>query len=187
MSTPESYWAAALEADLSQGDLISDAWIGATVVPRTGLKHSTGKGGVKIWSESPFAAGPDGAGHFLARGRESFSLVLSQSCEIDKQGSKAPVLVAPVVDLAKTVPDPDLRQRYRSGGRYAFFPLPELPGYLPESYVDLRAITYMPRAVIDSLARHGSASASGLHSLTAHLVAFFTRVDMKQLGKPQPK
>ena len=116
--------------------------------------------------------GADGMGYYLSRGREAFAIVLSQSCEIDKKGSKAPVLVAPVLPLAQTVPDVQVRQLIREGRRYAFFPLNELEGHIDESYVDLRAVSFFPRAVLDASDRIGSATDVGAGRLVAHLVGF---------------
>ena len=178
-----SYWAETPEDELSQGDLLADSWIGTTVSPRVGLaRGATAKGGLLNWQEAPFSTGPDGLGHFLSRGKPAHCIVLSQSCEIDKKGGKAPVLIAPVIDLVAAVQDDAVREKIRSAGRYAFFPLPALGEVIRESYVDLRAITYVPRVVLDGLPRAASASTHGARALTAHLVGFFTRVDLEQLA-----
>ncbi|MDO9357894.1 MAG: hypothetical protein Q7T70_02735 [Polaromonas sp.] len=136
---------------------------------------------MRYWQETAWKADQQGFGHFLSRGRAVQALILSQSCEIDKKGGKAPVLFAPVLDLQNSVKDEAQREIIRSGSRFAFFYLPALAGILPESYVDLRAISYAPRAVMDAWLRQGSASEDGANLLAAHLVAFFTRVDVTQI------
>jgi len=177
-----SYWAADIANELSQGDLVSDAWVGASANPRAGLISApTGKGGLKFWQEAAWKADEQGFGHFLSRGRATHALILSQSCEIDKKGGKAPVLYAPVLGLQASVKDEAAREVIRAGNRYAFFYLPAIDGIIEESYVDLRAITYAPRAVIDVSFRRASASEEGAGALAAHLVAFFTRVDVAQI------
>ena len=81
-----------------------------------------------------------------------------------------------------TVTDAAMRGVIRSGDRYAFFPLPALAGVLDEAYVDLRAIAYLPRVVIDDAPRRASASEDGAADLAAHIVAFFTRIPVTKLG-----
>lgn len=175
-----AYWASELAEELSQGDLLEDAWIGASVSPRKALKKATGKGGKIFWDESVWTEDANQLGHFLARGRRVHALVLSQSCEIDKAGGSLPVLVAPVFPLS-IIQDASLRDRYRKGERYAFMPLDELPGVVSESYVDLRTITYVPRAIIDAYERKGSATDAGALRLSTQLVAFFTRIPMDKI------
>ncbi len=175
------YWASDLAGELSQGDLLSDAWIGAAPHPRTALlRGPTQKGNLNFWQESAWKADAQGFGHFLARGKSHQALVLSQNCEIDKNGGKAPVLIAPVLGLA-SIPDEKMRDTVRAGNRFAFFYLPSLEGVLPESYVDLRAITYTARAGLAQLTRHGSAAEKGSAALIAQLVAFFTRIDVDEI------
>ena len=160
-------------------------WVGSQPSPRVSLERgATARGGKLIWNEtSAWVAGKDGLGHFLGRGRQTLSVVLSQSCEIDKRGGKAPVLVAPVVPLS-SITDDRVRENIRMGGRYAFFPLPAVDDIVVDSYVDLRAISYLPRNVLDSARRLASASEAGALDLAAHLVAFFTRIRYSAIAKP---
>lgn len=179
-----SFWRVDVADDLSQGDLLGDTWIGSQPSPRVGLKRgATAKGGSVIWNEQDtWTAGSDGCGYFLGRGRQAYSLVLSHSCEIDKRGGKAPVLVAPVLSLLDHTKDESQREFVRAGRRYAFFYLGNLPcGLDGEFYADLRAITYLPRAVLDELPRIASGSGAGVQELSTHLVAFFTRVPMADI------
>lgn len=179
----QAYWAESLATELSQGDLLEGVWVGSQFHPRAGLQRGpTAKGGAVTWIElSEWKSGADGRGHFLARGRSTSALVLSQSCEIDKKGGSAPVLIAPVLDLGATVSAHADQENIRRGLRYAFFPLEGRADLLQESYVDFRAISYVPRAVLDASKRMASGSDAGLRRLEAHLVAFFTRIPMNQL------
>lgn len=176
-------WASALAGDLSQGDLVSDIWVGSQAAPRTALTRGpTAKGGASVWHGGPaWRPEADGRGYFLAQGRSAYALVLSQSCEIDKRGGKGPVLVAPVLPLEETIADAANREVIRSGRRFAFFPLPSLAPHFPESYVDLRAISYLSRKALDSATRVLSSTEAGTQTLATHLVAFFTRIDVNAL------
>lgn len=175
------YWADSLANELSQGDLLSDAWIGTSVSPGIALKKgATGKNGKQIWDESVWSANADGFGHFLARGRSVHALVLSHSCEIDKQGGAVPVLVAPIYPLS-IIHDADVRERTRKGDRFAFMPIDAIPGVIAESYADFRLTSYLQRYVVDTRLRNGSASEDGAKLLTAKLVAFLTRVDIDNI------
>lgn len=183
------YWSPGPATELSQCDLLAGVWIGSQFHPRTSLvRGPTVKGGGIVWhQDAQWKPSSDGLGHYLARGRQTYALVLSQSCEIDKRGGKSPVLVAPVVDLAAGVQDVESRERIRAGRRYAFFPLEGLPGVLQESYVDFRAISYVPRAVLDEAERPASATESGLERLSSHLVAFFTRISLSSVKADPPR
>lgn len=176
-----AYWAEALAEEISQGDLLDGAWIGTSASPRVGLKKAPtkSKGGVS-WDESVWTSDANNLGHFLARGRKVHALVLSQSCEIDKKGGVLPVLLAPIFPLS-VIQSEEIRQKTRMGERFAFLYLDPIEGVIEESYVDLRAITYVPRAVVDQCTRKASAGVDGTDRLSAQLVAFFTRISMDSI------
>lgn len=171
------HWAPTLAESLTQGDLIRDAWVGAQFHPRAALKGGpTGHGGLRTWHQHPtWHPNGDGFGHYLARGRVAFAVIISYSCEIDKPG--APVLIAPVVSLS-TVSAEETKAKIIAGEKYSSFAIPELASVIESSYVDLRAITYVPRAVVDQSQRCASATDHGMQRLMAHLIGFFTRVPM---------
>ena len=175
------YWADSLANELSQGDLLSDAWIGTSLSPGIALKKgATGKQGAQNWDESVWSANADGFGHFVARGRSVHALVLSHSCEIDKQEGAVPILVAPIYPLS-IIQDPDVRERTRKGDRFAFMPVDAIPSVIAESYADFRLTCYLQRSVVFSRRRSASASENGAKLLTAKLVAFLTRVDINSI------
>jgi hypothetical protein len=122
----------------------------------------------------------DGRAAMLARGVEAPLVVLSQNCEMDKRGSKVPVLVAPVRPLTDLAKEQD-RQTVRDGRRNAFLYLPEVGGR-PESFCDLRATTYLQRPVIEGLTRIASMDDAGLTTLARQLIIFLTRIDLAALG-----
>jgi len=176
------FWADALAEDLSQGDLLHDAWIGTAGTPRVGLRRgATAKGGKQTWDEGEWLPQADGIGYFLGRGRSAFGIVLSHDCEIDKPGGKQPVLVAPVFPLA-VIQAPAIQEMVRQGQRFAFLPLPAIPGVLPESYADFRSICYLPRVGVDESERKQSVGEVGKNAITTRLIAFFTRVQMDDVA-----
>lgn len=174
-----SFWAEKLADELSQGDLLSGAWIGGTADPRQALRKGTGKGGAVIWTGvNALAPEQDGKAPYLSRGRQCFALVLSQDCEMDKKGGAVPVLVAPVLALETLAPE--MRDIVRQHRRHAFLHLPAV-GPIEESYCDLRAISFVPRPVVDELGRVASASAEGELRLAAQVIMFLFRRDVGDL------
>lgn len=176
------FWAAKIAAELSQGDLLTGIWVGSSVAPRKALhKGSTGSKGLVNWAESDWKPDSEGVGHFLARGRDLPSIVLSHSCEIDKNGASSPVLLAPVFPFSK-VPA-ELQLAYREGRRHAFLPLVALSGVIEESYADLRMMYYLQRKIVDTAERRCSVSPAGEFRLAAQVVAFLTRIDLPAITK----
>src|SRR4051812_31845442 len=89
------WWAASLETHLSQGDLLADVVFISAVRPLTPLEKVAGKGGATTWTPSPaLRPGNDGRAMLLAAGRHGLAVVLSHSCELDKEKERGRVLVA---------------------------------------------------------------------------------------------
>ena len=177
-------WEANLKPDLSQGDLLSLVLVGTASHPKTALmRGATRKGGAQAWEHSP-AWKPilgNGRGYFLAEGVESLVVVVTEDCEIDKDSSSAPVSVAPIFPLA-LIQDIERRADVKNRRRYPFLPLPDLPGIMPESYADLRCITYINRKLIQSADRHKSMTKPGVFDLQRQIIAFFSRISMEDLA-----
>jgi len=173
------FWASELAEELSQGDLLAGAWVGCTIHPRTALKKVTGKHGATLWHEaSSLVPGTDGKAPYLSRGQQALTLVLSQSCEIDKKGGKLPVLLAPVLPLSN-LPS-QMQENVRAARRHAFLHVPAV-GSVPESYCDLRAICFVPRPVVDELGRIASTSEEGELRIAAQVMMFLFRRDIGPL------
>ena len=86
---------------LSQGDIIAKLLIGAANHPVKYLaKEPLVRGGKKCWTEvsefQPFKT--DNRGLYIARGRLTFAIVVSHSCELDKSNNNH-VLLAPIASL----------------------------------------------------------------------------------------
>ena len=176
-------WEKELKPDLSQGDLLSLVLVGTAVQPKTALARGPTKaGGAVSWLTSPWkpVAGGNGLGSFLARGYETAVIVVTEDCEIDKDGKNAPVAVAPVFPISLVhVGEP--RDAVVARKRYPMVPLPAVDGLFAESYADLRYICYVKRELIDDAPRHHSMTAEAVHALQLQIVAFFTRLPLDDL------
>lgn len=182
-----TYWANSIEHELTQGDLLRDVWVGSSATPKRSLKSGNmASNRIPTWEEcgSTLITDHSGMGHFLARGRSAYAIVISHSCEIDKGGSKVPVLVAQVNPISQI--DSQACENIRQGLRQAFLFLPEIEGIFPESYADLRTICYLPRAIINSCERVRSVTQDGLNLLACQVVSFVTRVNMDSITTTQP-
>lgn len=179
-----SPWAENPKPELSQGDLLSPVPIASVTAPEKFLKRGqTLKHDVHTWQETAvWHPEPDERGHFLALGRKLNAVVLSQDCEIDREKR---LLVAPVLSMHTITGD--ALEAVRNGKRYPFMPLPEIPGVLPESYVDLRGICFVERKLIDDASRLSSMSDEGVERLQAQLIAFFTHIPLSELRIPPKK
>ena len=145
-------------------------------------KGHTRKGNAQSWDEQPGfkATLGNGRGHFLAEGVEYPAIVITEDCEIDKKDGAAHIAVAPVFPLT-LVQDPETRDVVRAGRRYPFLPLDAIPNVIDESYADLRFITFANRKLIDAASRRVSMTPVGVLKLQRQIVAFYTRIEMKDI------
>lgn len=185
-----SLWASSLLPELSQGDLLEPLPFVTVEFPEKKLKRGkTLAHGVESWQESPsFTALKDGRGAFLAMGRALHAVVVSESCEIDKEKR---ILIAPVVPVS-SVSGPktdEWLETVRQDKRYPFVYVPDASGILPESYIDLRGICPINRNHVDSVKRLASMSDTATNKLRMHIVAYFVHIplsDLKVISTKQP-
>src|SRR5882672_8276293 len=87
---------------LSQGDIVAALPTFLPSIPVQPLRHATMKGGASGWMENDAPVKDrDGREHFLGVGRVIPGLVLSHSCELDKEDrGKRRVTVAPIAPLS---------------------------------------------------------------------------------------
>lgn len=177
-------WDTQLKPELSQGDLLSLLLVGTAATPPTSLtRGQTKKHGGESWDTSAWKADGNGQGYFLAKGRKVNVIVLSQDCEIDKDGGKVPVLVAPVFPVS-AIQNQDALHAVINRKRYPFLPLPGIDGIIEQSYADLRCISYIDRKLISAAERQKSMSEHGVHDLVKQIIAFFTHVPFDSLVVP---
>lgn len=135
--------------------------------------HPKGKG--VHWPErdqlDPFRT--DSTGLFIARGRIVRALVVTHSCELDKE-LDGRVLVAMTAPLS-VVQDPAKRAAILEQKRRAFMPLPDVPGE-GDMYADLRTIAYVDRKLVPDSSRKCSMTEEGVVRLRAQLIEYFTRL-----------
>ena len=105
------------------------------------------------------------------------ALVLSHSCELDKQKGhkfRGNVLVCVVQPLANV--DAAYRQTILDQGKISAMPLPEAPPDAADLYADLRTTVMMSREQANRLVRRATLSKDGVERLQLQLIAYFTRV-----------
>jgi hypothetical protein len=169
------WWAEQLESTLSQGDIVVDLPVLVpTASPTTHLKKNTFKGGIDGWvtSNHPVLDG-NGRSNFLAVGRSVPVVILSHSCELDKD--KARVIVAPVAQI--TTVEPSQRDGILEQKHFALMPLPDVPE-LGTCFADLRSVAALHRTTVDEGRRIASMTALANKRLAAQIVAFFCRVEL---------
>ncbi len=169
------WWAQEIQPELSQGDVIAD-------LPVLGLNHptrylkkdGTSKGGTISWLESATPhSDKDGKINFLAKGRHVGVLVLSHSCELDK--NKKRVIVAPIDSI--TVVSEEHQAVILAQKSYALMPLPDVPG-VGTCYADFRSITALDRRVVNEGKRIASMTEIAHVRLGAQIDGFFLRKPM---------
>lgn len=157
---------------LSQGDVVGVLPFAVSPAPPIGLRKETARGGRAVWAEvePPKAQATD----LLFKGQLVPGLVVSHSCDLDKNERKARVLVVPTRELAalETVN----RQQVLEQRRRALMPLPAIPS-LGDRYADLRLMTAVDRGLLPDETRVASMTDHGVRRLQAQLASFFLRVD----------
>ena len=172
------WWADRVHDKLSQGDVVAELPFFLSPSPVQYLRHANMKGGAPGWMESdkPIAQ-RDGRVRFLGIGKIVAGLVLSHSCELDKDDrGKRRVLVAPIVSI-ETIAEPALRESIVAQQLTASLPLPDVPT-LGTCYADLRSLTTLEREIVDGGKRVASMVPEAERRLQAQLVAFLVRLDL---------
>jgi len=168
-----SAWRGTLEPNLSQGDIVRGVPIGSVVVPLTKLTARSFKGGISGYVIADGVA-PDENGLFqlLARGPVADVVVLSHSCELDKNESKRRVIVAMVSPLSTL--HPDARATVAARGRISLVRLLDVPG-LGDCYGDLRTATNVDRRHVAAGDRIASMTEDAVVELRESIAGYFAR------------
>lgn len=170
------WWADRVHEKLSQGDVVVELPFFLSPSPAQYLRHTTMRGGASGWMESAKPVQDrEGRVRFLGIGRIVAGLVLSHSCELDKEDrGKRRVLVAPIVPI-ETVAESAQRDAILAQQLTASLPLPDVPT-LGTCYADLRSLTTLEREIVDSGKRVASMVPEAERRLQAQLVAFLVRL-----------
>jgi hypothetical protein len=171
-----SWWADQLHETLSQGDVIGRLPIFVATKPTTFLKKATFKGDVSGWmnSEVPMPDG-DKKVTFLGSGNIIPAIVLSHSCELDKDRKSGRVIVAPIFPITNV--SEDQRDSILQQKHFALMPLPEIPE-LGTYFADFRSISTLHRDVVNEVQRIASMTELANQRLAAQIVAFFLRREL---------
>ncbi len=165
----DAWWASTPDPRLSQGDIVAPVPIGALAHPPTAIKKATFKGDVSGWAYDH----GDSPERYVYRGDPGPVVVLSHSCEIDKNEKKRRILVAPIFSATR------LGEQWatvQDGRRYSLMPLAGLPK-IGDSYADLRLIQSLDRRILDGAEKIAGMTAEGLMAVQRHIVSFFIRDD----------
>lgn len=164
------WWTPNIEPRLSQGDVLRLVPMAIVAFPALALEKQTISGGRTAWV--PKASLDAGRITMLSEGQQLMVIVLSHSCELDKNHRKAHVIVAPM-QLASTLTE-DVRSVVFGRQRRAFLPLPSIPS-IGDCYADLRSMQAIDRRHADHAEKVGSMTAEGLQALQDQVVEFFAR------------
>lgn len=167
-----SWWLDVPDPRLSQGDVVTGIPFAALAYPPTHVHKQVVKGGLAAWVETPEEQRKP-AGYFVAKGKRSaLVLVLSHSCELDKNERKGRVVVceaSPADRLQGEARDVVFAQRRRS-----LMPLPGVPE-LGDYYADLRTIQTVDRRIVETGTRASSMTDEARLRLQTQIAAFFAR------------
>lgn len=156
---------------LSQGDIVP----AAPAVTVMSLDPFVKVSGNRYELRPAFPTSVDPQREHQANAQEvrTYAIVLSHDCELDKPIRTASVLlglVRPFANLALEV-----EQGLRRNTRHRALYLPASTYIESESYVDLRRVTTLRRAVVDALGYVASMNDDGKLMLQEQLFRFFTR------------
>jgi len=172
------WWLNQLEERLSQGDIVEDAAVVLLVSPVEALKKVTIKGaGVSWQGASTWPPDSNGQNHFLARGKRSAAVIVSHSCDLDKEQRSGRVLLAPAAS-AQTL-NSETYENVFSQRRRSMMPLPAVP-LLGDCYANLRLITTVDRKYVDTLKRVASMTKEARMRFQDQLMGFLVRPEDRQ-------
>lgn len=160
------YEVPAAEAVLTQGDIIDSCPIVSWNESKTGEAHR--------WEP--------------VQSQERV-LILTQSCDLANLKSSR-VQVAIVHDVHRIVElgivkAPVIRDQVRTHRVFGWYFLPDAPGTLAESIVDLRDVHTVPRGLLEDLCRQGRRIARLTTPFREHLAQHFA-VTYSRIALPQP-
>jgi len=119
----------------------------------------------------------------------AFAVMLTHDCDLDNDPKNR--VIALVRKLDSGIPETD-KANIRRNGNANYFYLPEYGDVLPESYVDFRRISSLPRGYASNLRRVASLRPSEKEQLQLQLFFFFTRLRVRtamlaQLTEPNER
>jgi hypothetical protein len=168
-----NWWATTPVASLSQGDVIGNVPVAVVVHPLAPLEKKDLVGQRGAWVPlQAWTPDKDEMGHVLGKGRLIPVIVLTESCQIDKNESKGRVIVAPIYS-AQRLRDDNERALVWGQQRRSKMPLDAVPT-IGASYADLRMTTAIDQRFLDVNNRIAQLSEDGVRRLQMQLLAFFT-------------
>jgi hypothetical protein len=179
-------WLPALNpVGLSQGDILRDIPLGGTLVPLTFLSKEpfTTEQQRVVYTKydqlQPYPQEQD-VGHWVAKGRVSFAVVVTHSCDLDDIEDTERIVVAPVFKISRVTSSEADRARIMNGGRATYAPLPNVPN-LGDCYAELRSMYCVDRSLFTAEHRLCSMTDEAVWIFRAQLIDYFTRLEQKHV------
>jgi len=166
-----AWWRAALQADLSQGDILADVPVGIVAAPPVRLHSKSFRGNETGWIKSDKPLDSKSRAELLASGFAVPVIVLGHDCELDKSATR--VLVAPIQPIGSV--HADHHASILEGKNWAQVALQDIPE-LGTCFADFRSMTAVDRRNINAARRVSSMTEEAVRLLWARLIGFFTRM-----------
>ena len=168
----------AIPGDFRQGDIYRDIISLSVTTDTPPVLRTFQKGNRVVVSMHGPENPPTGGFHWdkesvEAIGKKRFAIVLTHDCEIENDDEEHYRQVA-LIRALSGVSNPADRQTIVDDAHIGRLYLPSYPPDLPESYIDLRAITTLRRAALPPGLRVVSFTDHGREWLQAGLIRYFT-------------
>jgi hypothetical protein len=163
--------------DYRQGDIYRDVISLSVITDTPAVLRTFQKGNRTIVTMHHSHNPPAGDFHWQresveAIGKKAFAIVLTHDCEIENDDDEHYRQVALIRPLG-AVTDPQDRETIVRDGHIGRLYLPPYPPELPESYIDLRAITTLRRTALPPALRVVSLTDHGREWLQGGLMRYF--------------
>jgi hypothetical protein len=106
--------------------------------------------------------------------RVGYAVLLSHSCEVDKDKSHRLIALVRQMDNLQH----EEKETIRQNGKYACFYLPPLDGKMPESYIDFRRISSVGLEWLAAKTRQVSLSEQARRKMLLAMFLFFARLKL---------
>lgn len=122
---------------------------------------------------------PPNCGHEIfmpAPARVGYAVLLSHSCEVDKDKAHRIIALVRQMDGLKE----SEKATIRGNGKYSCFHLPALEGRFPESYIDFRRISTVGLDWLSSATRPTALSERARRKMLLAMFLFFSRLQLDE-------
>lgn len=175
----KDWWRDQIPKEFNQGDIFADVPFLESVHPLEPLAHTSMKGGASGWMKAKAMPGPEKLVSWRAEGRMFHGILLNHGCDLDKPNNKRCQLVAVLPLSAYPEGQHDMIVDQRS---IPLMFLPDVPG-IGHMVADLRVLTTVPRALVNSITRVAAMTFDAKLRLMAQVMEFYTRTSAEERGR----